>query len=696
MLSVDDDADANDDVDSLSGEDLPANDSVIVGHEPSPAASASNETFVTMASIRPDKQPSFSPLPSVASPADERQSLRDSIQRDIQQGISPNSSNVHNPHASVASPSPSAANAAADVPSALPSIADHTDTLSVTAVTPTHSHQHPAVPVNDGDDGDDGNDDDNGDAAKPADASGPTSLHPPGAAVSFGALYRYATPAEVLLLWVSILFALGSGAILPFFALLFGDLLDAVLSSDMMAEVIHISLMFVYLGSAMGVAGCIGVGGAGWVGERVSARVRVMYISTVIRMESGWHDGIDAREFGLASVDEMHAQTDAQMRAQAQAAALAADVAPAVTSSAADADATSTPAPAPAPVPVHHQPLTSSLRGDVSSRVGPELDKFQQGIGEKVALLCIGVSGFISGMAIAFYSGWELSLVVLAAVPALVIIATCMGLSVAALSVKEQERLAAASTLSAAYLSCVRHVHAHMLFVVALRQYVRELTSAAALGRTKDRCQGVGVGLFTLSLMGIYALGLWYGSELIADNKATGGNVLAIFNSLIIAILQFGNSAPHFVFLLTAKSVVYPVYYVIERGSLIDPFAPTGIRLQNRALLNRDYNRVYTITKASKKNPKLARKLRDRGTTVPGTAQEVASVASVNTHVSDELLQVVSTGRMFFHDLHFFYPSRPDVKVLNGLTFEIKPGSTVGLIGGSGCGKVRFFLSSCH
>lgn len=38
-------------------------------------------------------------------------------------------------------------------------------------------------------------------------------------------------------------------------------------------------------------------------------------------------------------------------------------------------------------------------------------------------------------------------------------------------------------------------------------------------------------------------------------------------------------------------------------------------------------------------------------------------------------------------DVHFNYPSRPDVKILQGVSLTIEPGQTVALVGSSGCGK---------
>lgn len=44
-------------------------------------------------------------------------------------------------------------------------------------------------------------------------------------------------------------------------------------------------------------------------------------------------------------------------------------------------------------------------------------------------------------------------------------------------------------------------------------------------------------------------------------------------------------------------------------------------------------------------------------------------------------------GNLAFKDIHFNYPNRSDVKVLQGINITIKKGETVALVGSSGCGK---------
>lgn len=45
------------------------------------------------------------------------------------------------------------------------------------------------------------------------------------------------------------------------------------------------------------------------------------------------------------------------------------------------------------------------------------------------------------------------------------------------------------------------------------------------------------------------------------------------------------------------------------------------------------------------------------------------------------------SGCLTYSDVHFAYPTRPDVPVLAGVSFDIQPGEFVAIVGGSGSGK---------
>ena len=51
------------------------------------------------------------------------------------------------------------------------------------------------------------------------------------------------------------------------------------------------------------------------------------------------------------------------------------------------------------------------------------------------------------------------------------------------------------------------------------------------------------------------------------------------------------------------------------------------------------------------------------------------------------LYQDKPSGDITVNSVHFNYPTRPEVKVLQGLSVSVKPGQTLALVGPSGCGK---------
>lgn len=50
-------------------------------------------------------------------------------------------------------------------------------------------------------------------------------------------------------------------------------------------------------------------------------------------------------------------------------------------------------------------------------------------------------------------------------------------------------------------------------------------------------------------------------------------------------------------------------------------------------------------------------------------------------------LQSKLTGAIEFRNVHFRYPTRPDVQVLKGINIKIENGQNIALVGPSGCGK---------
>ncbi|XP_018437487.1 ABC transporter B family member 5 [Raphanus sativus] len=112
--------------------------------------------------------------------------------------------------------------------------------------------------------------------------------------VPFYKLFSFSDSTDVLLMIVGSIGAIGNGLGFPLMTLLFGDLIDTVgrnLFTDDIVELISkICLKFVYLGLGTFVAAFLQV--SCWVitGERQAARIRSLYLKTILRQDIVFFD----------------------------------------------------------------------------------------------------------------------------------------------------------------------------------------------------------------------------------------------------------------------------------------------------------------------------------------------------------------------------------------------------------------------
>uniref|UniRef100_A0A1J3F8L3 ABC transporter B family member 11 n=1 Tax=Noccaea caerulescens TaxID=107243 RepID=A0A1J3F8L3_NOCCA len=112
--------------------------------------------------------------------------------------------------------------------------------------------------------------------------------------VPFYKLFAFADSVDVFLMICGSVGAIGNGVSLPFMTLLFGDLIDSFgqnqNNKDIVDLVSKVCLKFVYLG--LGTFGAAFLQVACWMitGERQAARIRSMYLKTILRQDIGFFD----------------------------------------------------------------------------------------------------------------------------------------------------------------------------------------------------------------------------------------------------------------------------------------------------------------------------------------------------------------------------------------------------------------------
>uniref|UniRef100_A0A0K0DKU6 ABC transporter domain-containing protein n=1 Tax=Angiostrongylus cantonensis TaxID=6313 RepID=A0A0K0DKU6_ANGCA len=158
-------------------------------------------------------------------------------------------------------------------------------------------------------------------------------------------------------------------------------------------------------------------------------------------------------------------------------------------------------------------------------------------------------------------------------------------------------------------------------------RYSNILDNAMRYGVKKSFLTSFGIAFVIALLFISMAVSFWYGTKLVVSGQITPGTVFAVFWAVIGGTFSLGQAAPQFGVLISSMTAAAPIFTIIDREPSIDSMSKSGKRLE---------------------------------------------------HIQ---------GRVSITDVHFSYPSRPEVEVLKGISLSIESGKHVALVGHSGCGK---------
>lgn len=115
---------------------------------------------------------------------------------------------------------------------------------------------------------------------------------------SLGELFQYAETYDVALMFTGAIGGLVTGFSIPFFNVIFGEMLDTLNSdpTQFATKINDISLIFVATGAVNIISGLMQVTLWTHAGERMTQRYREEYVSAILRQEMGWFDVNSASE----------------------------------------------------------------------------------------------------------------------------------------------------------------------------------------------------------------------------------------------------------------------------------------------------------------------------------------------------------------------------------------------------------------
>jgi len=202
----------------------------------------------------------------------------------------------------------------------------------------------------------------------------------------------------------------------------------------------------------------------------------------------------------------------------------------------------------------------------------------------------------------------------------------------ASLAEAESKAYAKSGGVAEEVLSSIRTVMAFGGQQKEIERYEKSLSFAKKAGRKRGIATGIGAGLNSTINYASYALVFWYGMNLVLKSNETNtgytvGDIVTIFFCVLLGSSRLGRASPYIEAISVARGAGATIFSIINRVPPIDSSSESGIKP--------DY--IF--------------------------------------------------GDIYFQNVRFNYPSRPDVKILNGLNFQVASGQTVALVGTSGCGK---------
>jgi ATP-binding cassette, subfamily B (MDR/TAP), member 1 len=266
--------------------------------------------------------------------------------------------------------------------------------------------------------------------------------------------------------------------------------------------------------------------------------------------------------------------------------------------------------------------------GALPAELGQDLDTYADGLGTKLGVSIMSASGVLCGFIIGLFLSWQVALVMTAAIPLLGVGAAAMGKSIMELMQETQGAYARASQCADEVLFAIRTVVAFSGEQRELTRYSKAVDEARR-GGIKGRIKtGIGMGWIWLAYFLSMSLAFWFGMRLVYNGvDLSVGKMMSAFFCVLTAGFTIGQIPPGLAGLIGARTAMARFYYITTNDSVI----------QRR--IKEDRKAIGAI----------------------------------------ETLQL--------KDVHFSYPARPDIKILNGLTLTIQKGQKVAVVGESGSGK---------